>query len=193
MLSTAAIFALLVTVSGSAFAVFSSAATIENNRISTATVNLQLNRLDSGEIEKPLNVPNLIPGEFSKWARLEAYNTSNTDVKLFFYVKNVTPGIACNKTNVEVRTGYAGGDEKAFVVFSGKLSEVAGPAHRKEITGLAISPLLPANWTSVVWQRAQLDGSAGNEYQNKTCTWDEVFVIETPLAQAQPVPTGNAD
>lgn len=47
-----------------------------------------------------------------------------------------------------------------------------------ELTGNPPFATVPANWTQVVQQRAQLDDEADNGAQNQECTWDEIFVAE---------------
>lgn len=174
----------MAAVTSSALAVFSDTETIENNTVATATVDIDLRALGSGEIDKPFDVEGLVPGAYSDWGRVEVYNTiPSTDVRVFFFVKDVT-GAACPKINLDLRTGHAGSDagERALTVYSGALNGVKGAGNRVEITGpgMIFNPVLHANWTAVVQQRAQLDTSAGNAYQNTACTWTEVFVAETP-------------
>ncbi len=170
---------LILSVTLGSLAVFSESEEILGNTVSAATVDIDLRSLNSGEISKPLNVSGLIPGQWTDWGRAVIYNKINsTDVKVFFYVKDVT-GDACPKVNLQVTTGHAGGNERAFDVYNGPINGVKGPGSRVEITGY-IFPLLAPNISAVVQQHAQLDGSAGNSYMGTSCTWTEVFVAETP-------------
>lgn len=177
-LSVLTIAALAIAVTGGTFAVFSDTGEIAGNTISTAKVNIDIRALNSGKISKPLNVTGLVPGQWTKWGRAEIYNESDsTTVKYYMYVKNVS-GAACNKVNLRVTTGYAGGDERARDVYNGTLTGLQGTGNRKELTGNPPFETVLPNWTQVIQQTAQLDSSAGNSYQNTSCTWDEVFVAE---------------
>src|SRR5690606_25827227 len=123
-------------------------------------------------------------GQTSQWGRVEVYNESDSSpVKVFFYVTNITGG-ACAKVNLEVRTGHAGtlAGETAMTIHSGNIYDFNGAGNRKEVTGpgRVFNPTLPVNTTAVVTQRAQLDLSADNAQMNSSCTWDEIFVAETP-------------
>lgn len=176
------IMALIVSVGGSTVAAFTQSKQILGSTISTARIDIDLRALSSGEIPKPLNVTGLIPGEWTDWARGEVYNSSlSTPIKVYFYVTNMS-GSACSKTNFYLTTGHAGGDERAIVLYDGDINGVAGSENRIEITGAGhiFNPVLPVNTTAVVQQRAQLAADAGDEYQGTSCTWDEVFVAETP-------------
>lgn len=182
VLSVFTIFAVVAITAGATQAVFSEIETIDSNTISTATVDIDLRSLSSGEISKPLNVTDLIPGEWTQWARAEIYNTSaSTPVRVFFHVEDVT-GDACGKTNLRVTTGHAGTDagERANDVYNGVLNSVKGVSKRVEITGVVLSPTLPANTTAVIQQQAQLDSTANNNHQGTGCTWNEVITAETP-------------
>lgn len=169
--------ALLTSMTAGSLAVFSESESILGNSIATGVVDIDLRALSSGEIEKPISADHLVPGDWTDWARAEVYNTAGSEeVRVYFYVENRSG--ECGKTNLELYTGYAGGDEMAFELYSGYLSGVAGPANRVEVTGPVWTTLEP-NITAVVHQRAGLDESAGNGYMGTTCTWDEVFVAET--------------
>jgi hypothetical protein len=100
---------------------------------------------------------------------------------MYMHVDNVT-GAACDKINLQVTTGHAGSDagERARDVHNAALLNIQGAGNRVEVTGIPPFATIGPNWTQVIQQRAQLDTSADDTYQNKTCTWDEVFVAETP-------------
>lgn len=180
LVSTSIITAMAVALLGTTYAVFSDTESIDGNTLSAATVDIDLRALDSGTIEKPLDLDNMLPGEWSEWARAEVYNTTpSTNVRVYMYADNLT-GAACDMVNLDVRTGHASGDETAFTVYNGKLTDLQGSANRAEITGYIFTDpeYLPSNTTAVVQQRAELDSSADNSYQGTSCTWDEVFVAE---------------
>lgn len=182
LISIALIASLMVSSVSATFAVFSDEGKILGNSFSTAQVNIDLRGLTSGAVHKPMSLTGMIPGAWSDWGRVEVYNESNsTDVKVYFYVENVS-GAACNKVNLKLATGHASGNESQFVLYNGALSGIKNAGNRVEITGpgKVFDPTLPANWTAVVTQKVQLDSSAGNAYMNTMCTWDEVFVAETP-------------
>ncbi|HBP01309.1 MAG: hypothetical protein UY41_C0046G0014 [Candidatus Moranbacteria bacterium GW2011_GWE1_49_15] len=181
------IVAVAAVAGGATYAIFSDTSSFAGNTISTATVDIDARNEPSGLLPKPLNVSGIVPGEFTDWARGIVFNTANsTDIRLFMYVTNVT-GAACNKTNLEVYTGNADpgntDNERDFQLYNGVISGLAGVGNRVEITGpeagKVYNPTMPTNHSAVIQQRAQLDPSAGNSYQNTSCTWDEIFVAET--------------
>lgn len=178
------ILALIVSVGGATLAVFTQSRSILGNTVSTARIDMDLRALSSGQIVKPINVSGLVPGSWTGWGRAEIYNTAlSTPIKVYFYVDNVV-GDACSKINFRLTTGHAGSDagERGIDVYNGLISGVTGSGQRVEITGAGkiFNPTLPVNTTAVIQQRAQLDSSADNTYQNTTCTWDEIFIAETP-------------
>jgi len=154
--------------------VFSSQDEIEGNTIATGSVNLVVHNFSEN---KPINTSLLVPGEWTPWGRAEAYNTGNVPVQVYMYVDNVE-GVVCGKTNLELRTGWAGGDEKVREIYNGPLMDLVGPENREEITGNPPFDQLNPNWSQVVWQRAQLDDSADSGDQGEVCSWREVFVAE---------------
>jgi len=178
------ILSLMVSVGGATMAVFTQSKSVLGSTVSTARIDIDIRALSSGQISKPLNVAGLVPGQWTGWGRAEVYNSSiSTPIRLFFYVDNLN-GAACNKVNFNLTTGHAGSDasERSIALYNGAINSVAGVANRLEITGLGkvFNPSLPVNTTSVVQQKAQLDSSADDSYQNTSCTWDEIFVAETP-------------
>jgi len=80
-----------------------------------------------------------------------------------------------------VRTGYAGlySDEHARVVLYNSLANITGPGNRVEVTGNPPFATLGANWSQVIWQKAELDSSASDSYQGLGCSWTEYFVAES--------------
>lgn len=188
LLSLLTIFTTTAMMAGASQAVFSDTDTFEGNNITTATVNIDARSEAHGLLPKPLIASGLIPGEYTDWARGVVYNEAgSTNVRVYMYVANRT-GTACDKTNIEVYTGYAESAanvnlERDYQLYSGPLSGLAGEGKKVEITGFVFkSPnWLPANTSAVIQQRAQLDGTAGDGLQGATCTWDEVFVAQTPI------------
>lgn len=175
LLSLVTIIGIAVMVVGSAKAVFSAQGTIVGNTISSATVTLQVHNLSGN---KPIDTSMLFPGQWTPDGRAELYNTGSAPVKVYMYADNIA-GAACDKTNLMVSTGYAGGDETLNVLYNGSLQGISGPGNRFETTaGLPFNSSLGANITQVIHQQAQLDSTADNAYQNTSCTWDEVFVAE---------------
>lgn len=172
-------------VGGTTLAVFSDTASILGNTVSTAQVNIDA-RPEANETteEKPVVATGLVPGEWSDWYRMVVFNESNsTNVRAYMYVTNVV-GAACSKINLKVTTGHAGSDagERANVIYNSVLSGIDTPNERIELTGFVFTApnWLPSNTSLVVQQQAQLDSSADNAQANSSCTWDEVFVAETP-------------
>jgi predicted ribosomally synthesized peptide with SipW-like signal peptide len=184
--SSLVVISLIATVGQATFAVFSDSAEIQGNTISTATVNIDLNLLNSEEFsdfDKPINTSNLLPGQWSDWARVEAVNNSDVNVRLYFYVKNVV-GDACEMTNLLLKTGPIGGNEVQYQIYNSKILDINGNSERVELTGVYgyWNPTLPAEESLVLWQRAQLDVSADNDYADESCIWDEVFIAESAPA-----------
>lgn len=175
LLSLVTVFGIAAIVVGSAKAVFSAQGTIVGNTISSATVTLQVHNFSGN---KPVNTSSLVPGQWAPDGRAELYNTGNVPVKVYMYAANVA-GAACDKTNLKVSTGYAGGNETLNVLYNGSLQGINGPSNRFETTaGVPFNSSLGANISQVIHQQAQLDSSADNAQQNTSCTWDEVFVAE---------------
>lgn len=185
--SLSVIVAVIAVAAGATHAVFSDTDSFEGNTISTATVNIDARNEPMGNLPKPLNVSGLVPGEWTGWARGIVYNESNsTDVKVYMHVSNVS-GVACNKINLTVYTGHAASgaaSERSMLLYNGALGGLEGSSSRVEITGSGkvFNPSMPANRSAVIQQKAQLDSSADNLYQNTSCTWDEVFVAESYVA-----------
>jgi predicted ribosomally synthesized peptide with SipW-like signal peptide len=164
------------------WAVFSATDNIPNNTVGTATVSIDAKgEANSSTASKPINVSNLVPGQFTAWYRGGVVNNSTVPIKLYMYVDGLTVGGACDKINLQVTTGFAGSDagERARNVYNGALTGLVGAGNRVEVTGNPPFTAVPATWTQVIQQKAQLDSSADNTYQAKTCTWNEVFVGES--------------
>lgn len=183
-LSLVTILAAVVMVAGSTKAVFSDTDSFVGNTISTATVNIDARDEPMGLLHKPLIVSGLVPNQWSGYARGIVYNESNsTNVRAYMYLANIS-GAACDKVNLQVWTGHAASgapSERGWVLMNGPLANYLGPVNRVEVTNhVFVAPnYLPANTSAVIQQRAQLDPSADNTYQNKSCMWDEVFVAES--------------
>ncbi len=176
------VVAALAVVGGGTRSFFSDTDSFDNNTISTATVKIDARNEPQGRLSKPLNVSGLVPGQWTDYARGIVFNEANsTNVKLYMYVTNIS-GVACGKTNLEVWTGHAGNgadSERGWNLFKSNIYDFNGPSKRVEITGKVFNPTIGPNNSAVIQQRAQLDSSADNDYQNKSCTWDEIFVAET--------------
>jgi len=174
ILSTAAL------VAGSTRAVFSASDQITGNIITNGTVTLLAHNFTGN---KPIGTTttSLVPGMWTPEGRAELYNTGTVPVKLYMYVDNLGGTGACSKVNLQVNTGYSGNyaDEHARVVFATNINNLVGPTHKVELTGSPPWQSLPASWTQVIWQKAQLDPLADDSYQGLTCTWTEYFVAES--------------
>jgi hypothetical protein len=96
------------------------------------------------------------------------------------YVDDVVGG-ACPKVNLNVDTGWAGtyaGEHTRNVLYE-NLANITGSGNRREVTGNPPFATLGANWSQVIWQKAQLDSSADDSYQGLGCSWTEYFVAES--------------
>ena len=165
-------------VAGSTNALFSAQDEITGNTISSGSVDLVVHNFSGN---KPINTQNMAPGQWTPWGRAELYNTGSLPTNVYMYVDSVS-GVACDKTNLVVKTGWAlGGDmasETVHELYNGSLAGIAGAGNRVETTVNPPFDQLDPNWSQVIWQRAQLDSSADDNYQNTTCIWDEIFVAE---------------
>lgn len=167
--------AIIVTVSQATRAVFSTSDNIPGNTISTARVSLDAHNFSGN---KPIGsiVEKLVPGQWTQEGRAELYNTGDAALRVYMHVEDVA-GEACDKVNLKVFTGWAGGDEHVRTVYDYNINWLL--TNRVEVTGDPPFATLLPNWSQVIWQKAQLDSSADNGYQGKSCTWNEVFYAES--------------
>lgn len=177
VLSLVTVLGVVAMVAGGAQSVFSANANIPGNVVTAGTLTLLAHNYSGN---KPIGTTAefLVPGAWTAEGRAELYNTGNVPAKVYMYVDGVTGG-ACDKTNLEVFTGYAGGDEHARVVLYNSLANITGAGNRVEVTGYPPFATLGPNWSQVIWQKAQLDASAGDSYQGLSCSWTENFVAES--------------
>ena len=182
-MSLVTIFAAVAVVAGATRAVFSASSSFTGNTIATAIVHISAISEPQGRLPKPLNAVGLVPGGYTGYARGVIFNQADsTNVKLYMYLDNIN-GVACPKTNIQVWTGNtaSGADsERGYWLMNSSLEAYSGSGKRVEITGKVFNPTIGPNNSAVIQQRAQLDPLADNGYQGKSCTWDEVFVAETP-------------
>jgi hypothetical protein len=171
-------------VAGATYAIVAATARIDNNLIGVGSVitppGLTVHALDTGEISKPFNVLDLSPGEWTPWARAGIQNTGEAPVRVSMHVENLQ-GMACDVTNLEVRTGYAGGNERERLVYEGSLTGALGFENRVEITGIPPFEEIPVNWTQIIHQRTQIHSGISSSYEGTTCQWDEVFTTEVDM------------
>ncbi|MGI5826720.1 MAG: hypothetical protein ACOX50_04895 [Patescibacteria group bacterium] len=160
---------------GATQAVFSDTGFIVGNTIASGSVDLTVHNFSGN---KPINSQLLVPGEFTEWGRAELFNTGNLPVKVYMYVDELS-GNACGFTNLQVATGFAGGNEMERDIYNGPLDELIGEENRVEVTGIPPFDVLDPNITQVIQQRAQLVPEADNSAQGESCTWREVFVAES--------------
>lgn len=166
---------------GATYSFFSASDTVSGNTISTAEIKLDA-KGESSEttLAKPISAENLVPGQYTPWARGAIHNQSLVPVRFYLYIDNLD-GAVCPLTNLTITTGHAGSDtsERARTIFQGSILEIAGSANRIELTGTPPFQTVGANITQVIQQRAQLDESADNGSQDQECIWDEVFIAES--------------
>lgn len=167
---------------GYTYSVFSDTESIKDNTLESATVDITLQALTSGVIEKPINVTNLVPTQWTDWARAEIYNEDySTDVRVFMYLDNLS-GILCDEVNLQVTTGAIGSDlaERGTDIYLGAILDLEGESNKVEVTSYT-SQYLSTLETMAIQQRAQIDENASNNVQGESCVWDEIFVAETPV------------
>lgn len=191
LISLITIVAVSTLVVGATRAVFSGSTKFAGNTVGAAEVKIDARSEPMGLLPKPLNVKGLVPNQWTDWARGVIFNEqTSTDIRLYMYIANVS-GEACDKINLKVYTGHAasGADsERGFLIYDGALNSFTGLGNRREITGFVFNPLMPPNNSAVIQQAAGLDALASDWYQGKSCTWDEVFVAETPV-NPSPIPS----
>src|SRR3989344_880985 len=181
LLSGSLILGLSIMVGSATYALFNAQDTIPGNTISAADAYLDGHNFRGN---KPINSAAMVPGEWTPDGRAEIYNIGDIPLNVYMYADNVV-GAACDKTNLWVATGYAGGNETANVLFNGPLAAITGAPNRFETTLTPPFDVLEPNITQVIHQKAQLDASAGNEYMETSCTWDEIVVGES-IAPVEP-------
>jgi len=184
LLSLTLIATVAVAVSGVTVANWSASATIAGNTVSAATVSLALvPGQNTSTVQKPITgADNLLPGDWSDWHHIGVENTGTVAGTVHMYVENVQgSGGICANTNLEVESHTdSPGSTEQNPIYNGPLMALNGPANAIELTGVgSFDPTLPAGWVLAVLQRAGLDSNTPNSAQGQTCTWDEVFVLES--------------
>ncbi len=191
-LSLVTIFAVVAMVAGATRAVFSDQATIPGNTISTATIDLVAGgEARPGVLPKPLNASLLVPGQWTDWGRGILRNNTQPnppdwdnqyppflDVYMYVEITQNERGV-CDKVNLKVTTGHADYNERDVSVYNGPLLNLTTERVKVNNAGSPFPGGIPRGWSQVIQQQAQLANTAGDEYQGKTCTWNEVFVAET--------------
>lgn len=176
LINLSLVIALASLAGGATFALFSAQDDIPGNTISAGGTYLDIRELSGN---KPIDTDGMVPGGWTPDGRAVIFNHADSlPMNIYMYVSGTT-GAACDKTNLKVMTGFAGGDETANILYEGPLLDIVGEANRFETT---ISPpfdVLDPNTSQVIHQMAQLDETAGNEYQDASCVWDEIVVGES--------------
>lgn len=164
-------------IGGGTYALFSSTGSVTGNTISSGSVNLLVHNFSGN---KPVNSSGIVPGQWAPDGRLELYNTGTSPAKAYMYVTNLSSsgGAICDKINLKVSTGHAGGSETENVLYNGPIAAISGASNRFETTTVPPFNQLDPNISQAIHQQAQLDVSADSAQMNQTCTWDEVFVAE---------------
>lgn len=175
ILSFVTIIASIAMVAGSTSAVFSASSNITNNVTTAGTLTFVAHNFTGN---KPIGTTatSLVPGMWTPEGRAELYNTGTVPARVYMSITGVT-GLACDKINLQVFTGYAGGNEHIRTVYDYALNWLS--TNRVEVTGNPPFATLLPNWSQVIWQKAGLDSSADNSYQGKDCHWTEVFTAES--------------
>ncbi len=190
ILNLAIVAGVVAIVLGGTYAAWTASTTIEGNTLSTATVSLG----QTGNIEKPIEGDNMIPGEYTEPARAGIYNTGTVPLRIYMHTDNLSDdstGGICDYTLLSLYTGHANGSPSVDGdgrIIDGQNNEaeryietksVLDWATQEELTGIPPFNELGANITQIIWQQAQLDPDAPQHLQGQTCTWDEVFTGET--------------
>jgi predicted ribosomally synthesized peptide with SipW-like signal peptide len=175
------ILTVAVVATGSTYSFFSATDTIADNTITTATVTFSVEgEANETTLAKPISATNLFPGSYTQWARAALQNDSLFPLRYYMYVTNPV-GDACDEVNLTVATGIEGSDasERTANIYLGNLLDLVGEENRELVSNVPPFDPAPAGSTQIIQQRAQLDSDAGNDTQNQSCTWDEVFVAES--------------
>ena len=171
-----------VLVAGATQAVWSDSKTIQGNTVSTANVELSLVKgKNTQTVQKPVVSENLVPGDWGEWHHIGVKNVGTVEGTVHMRVVNVQ-GIVkeiCDNTwlQIEVHGDSVGSSGEKWPVYNGPLKDLEDGI---ELTGVGVfDPSLPVNWVLVVHQKAGLHPDAPNWTQNRECTWDEIFIIES--------------
>ncbi len=168
------LFGLFIFATSTSRALISTTKTNPGNLLSTATVDIELQELDSGDTDKPLVATDLTPGDWTDWARL-VISTQNSTVVVnqYLYLDNLI-GDACSKTNLSITA-----DSNSL--FNGAISGLEGVSNRIQIN----------SDYSIIQQQAQLDDSADSSFEGTTCTWDEIFAVENGFSDTATIASNS--
>jgi len=192
--SVLTIVALVGSVGGVAFAIFSDTASIPGNTISTGAIDIGLSGSGAEQTPQPIVATGLMPGDWSDWKKYLITNNSNENIKLYFYVTDVS-GDACVKTNLEIATGPQNGNEFQFLVYNSGINNIKGIDNKVEITGSerVFDPVMMPDDVADVHMRAGLDLSANNNQSNEACTWTGVFYAEGSTQGPVSIPVSSPE
>lgn len=159
---------------GGTYAAWTATTSIDSNTFATATVSLNT----TGLIEKPVNAVNMLPGQSSEWGKAGIYNSGSVPLKIYMYVEIVqNDNNICDVIDLEIRAGD--NDPVGHLVTLQPISAYEGENNRVELTSAPMFTDLAAGSTQILWQQATLHANAGNQYQNSSCVWNEIFIGET--------------
>jgi hypothetical protein len=165
----------------SASGLWSVTQTVAGNTVQAGTISLQLN----SKVNKPLadtaiigGVGGLLPGESTATGQVELYNNGSREQKQFLHLENVTGGL-CGDITLTVGRSWTGNTlafDENVGTFS--LAAITGSGNRIEVGRDFGSGYVPANFTTVLVQKANLSATADQANMGQSCTWDEVFTAE---------------
>ena len=167
---TLIILLVLMLTANTALSVLADSSSLINLAISTADFEIQgpLTILEN----KPINVENFVPGQWSDYGRLRIVNNTEHPVNFYTYVSN-TDGNVCPELNIRLEVSD-NGEEGWELVYEGELEEIRGNNDRIPLT---INEDFSKD-SIFLRQRVQLDESADKNDQGKECLWNEVFRLE---------------
>ena len=167
---TLIILLVLMLTANTALSVLADSAVLTNLTLSTADFEIQgpLTILEN----KPINVENFVPGQWSDYGRLRIVNNTEHPVNFYTYVSN-TDGNVCPELNIMLEISD-NGEEGWELVYEGELEEIRGNNDRIPLT---INEDFSKD-SIFLRQRVQLDESADKNDQGKECLWNEVFRLE---------------
>ena len=182
LISLSAVIGVAALVSAATYAAFSDTVTVEGNVVTTATINLEQNNdgYPHGYEFKPIVASNVYPGSSVGPEYIGLDNNSAAPLKVSFYADVPDDeGNMCEAYTLKVEVYPFAHPELATTAYNSLLSGVDSPEE-----AVVLNASLAADARMTVKQTLTLSSEVGNEYQGKTCAWNEQFVGETIAPQS---------
>lgn len=166
------VFAVAAVATISTRAYFSDTKTIADNQFTTGTVNLTLD----GLVNKPIQALNMAPGQHYIG---HLFVINNGTIPADFFMKTEKTGEGSQELYDElwIKLYFNGGEGyEGYVAYDGKLKDLnsAGINGVWLTEHFNLSPRNPGESVSL-YQKISLPADAGNEFQNLSVSFDEIF------------------